>query len=64
MQNVQYFSKFAGFGLQLYYQRAPSQLFAKKKVSVTTFFESAEQLLFRTISYLTYLHERKTAAQQ
>ena len=41
------FCKFAGFGLQLYYQRAPSQVFRKDKGY--TLHRSAEQLLFEPI---------------
>ena len=57
--------KFAGLGLKLYYKTAPSQVFHKDKCyGLHNVFEFAEQLLFGTISYLTYLHKRKTAAQQ
>ena len=64
--------KFAGFGLQLYYQGAPSLVFCQDKAyrshsilriyRATTFLNSFKWLLL-CVS-LTYLNERKTDAQQ
>ena len=66
------FCKFAGCGLQLYYQRAPLQVLQKSKCyTLHSFLRICRAtILFGTIShgcfsmYLTYLHKRKIAVQQ
>ena len=64
MQNVQYFSKFAGFGLQLYYQRAPSQLFRKEKGFRYNFFRICRATTFQNyfISHISSWTEDSCSA--
>ena len=65
MQNDQYFVNLQDLISSFTTKEVLCRCFTEAKViSYTTFFESTEQLLFGTTSYLTYLHIRKTAAQQ
>ena len=55
MQNVQYCSKFAGFGLQLYYQRAPSQLFRKEKGYPLQLFSNLQSNYFSELFHISHI---------
>ena len=55
MQNVQYCSKFAGFCLQLYYQRAPSQLFRKEKVYPLQLFSNLQSNYFSELFHISHI---------
>ena len=55
MQNVQYCSKFAGFGLQLYYQRAPSQLFRKEKGYALQLFSNLQSNYFSELFHISHI---------
>ena len=65
MQNVQYFVNLQGLASSFTTKELLRRCFTKKKIiRYINFFESAEQLLFGTVLYLTYLNKRKRAAQQ
>ena len=65
MQNVKYFVNSQDLASNFTTKELLRRCFTKAKVTrYTIFFESAEQLLFRTIPYPTFLRKRKTAAQE